>query len=94
MASNPDLSMLAEIRAAVDDEGLSPAQALHAGTVAGARALGQLDRGRLEPGGGADLVFLEPATPLANRMVLEGVLLGETRVVATMTAGACRFRRT
>ena len=60
-ASNPDLSVLAELRfVASKFAEIAPAQILELGTLAGAWALGTADEsGSLEPGKFADLVVVE-----------------------------------
>ncbi len=86
-ASNPDLSVLAELQAAVAFEGLSPLEALHAATAGGAAALGRPHAGQLRAGAPADLVMLDPGRPPPNRTAAEAVLLGDTRVAGAMIAG-------
>jgi guanine deaminase len=70
----------------------SPAELLHRGTAAGARALALEDvTGRIEPGLSADLVLLEPPPGAAGdplERFAQCVFLGpETNVVATMVQG-------
>jgi imidazolonepropionase len=58
------LTMPFVIALAVLELGMSPAAALRAGTLGGARALGLDDRGHLKPGAIGDLVVLEADTHL------------------------------
>jgi imidazolonepropionase len=70
------------IALAVREMGLSPAEALAAATLGGARALGRDDVGHLRPGAAADLVVLEapsylhlayrPGVPLVRETFLRG----------------------
>jgi imidazolonepropionase len=74
------------IALAVREMGLSPAEALAAATVGGARALGRDDVGHLRPGAAADLVVLEapsylhlayrPGVPLVRETFLRGRTAG------------------
>lgn len=57
--SAPCWSMPFVIALAVRKLGLTPAEAIHAATAAGADLLGLADRGRIEPGMRADLVVLD-----------------------------------
>jgi imidazolonepropionase len=59
------LTMPFVIALAVLEMGMSPAAALRAATLGGARALGLRDRGRLSPGAMGDLVVLDAETHLA-----------------------------
>jgi imidazolonepropionase len=74
------------IALAVREMGLSPAEALAAATLGGARALGRDDVGHLRPGASADLVVLEapsylhlayrPGVPLVRETFLRGRTAG------------------
>lgn len=61
--SAPCYSMPFVIQLAVRKLGLSPAEAIHAATAAGADLLGQADRGRIEAGQRADLIVLDCTDP-------------------------------
>jgi imidazolonepropionase-like amidohydrolase len=62
-----------EFRLLVEWAGMTPMQAIHSATVAGAENLGQADAlGTLEPGKHADLIAV-PADPLEDVTVLENV---------------------
>jgi aminodeoxyfutalosine deaminase len=86
LASNPDLSVLAECRTLVDAGLTSPAAALTMATLHGAWAL-MLDHqcGSLTIGRPADLAILHPATPHADPFT--AALAPDTRLVATLRAG-------
>jgi len=65
LATNPDLSLLGELRHLVKQHpAVSPEQALHLGTLSGARALGLADRlGSIEPGKDASLAVARLPNP-------------------------------
>lgn len=87
-ASNPDLSVLAEMRfLAATFPDVPPAEVLRMGTLSGAAALGRSDQcGSLEPGKAADLaaIRLDAADKLTP---YEQVLHGVGDVLATIAAG-------
>ena len=74
------------IALAVREMGMSPAEALAAATLGGARALDRSDVGHLRPGAAADLVVLEapsylhlayrPGVPLVRETFLRGRTTG------------------
>lgn len=68
LASNLSLSVLREMRLVCESyPGVSPLQALHMGTVAGAEALGIAERyGSLAPGKSASLVGVRPREPVGE----------------------------
>ncbi|MDQ3738242.1 MAG: imidazolonepropionase [Actinomycetota bacterium] len=84
---NPGTSPLASLRLAANQAcvtfGLTVPEAMHAVTSVAARALGLVDRGRLEPGLRADLaiwdvehpaeLIYEPLTPRLHERVVEGL---------------------
>jgi len=86
-ASNPDLSLLAEMRfVARRYPGLSRATILQLGTLSGAKALGLREIGRLEPGACADLAVVAiPDDATADPYEL--LLAGDLPVVATWFRG-------
>jgi len=69
--------------------GMTPAEALRAGTIGSATAIGRgVDFGSLEPGKYADLVILErnPLTDIANTLAIAAVMEGgRLRDGATLT---------
>lgn len=90
-ASNPDLSLLAELRfVAATFPGVDPAAILRLGTLGGARALGdERQTGSLEPGKRADLVVVSLADAPANNPY-EAILRSRAPVTAVMTDGRWR----
>jgi cytosine/adenosine deaminase-related metal-dependent hydrolase len=86
-ASNPDLSLLAEMRYVAGSGQVSPATALRLGTIHGAKSLG-LDRhvGSLSPGKQADLCVVElPESDAADPHDL--VMFDTARVFRVMKLG-------
>jgi len=61
--SAPCYSMPFVVQLAVRKLGLTPAEAIHAATAAGAELLKLTDRGRIEPGQRADLIVLDCTDP-------------------------------
>src|SRR5205807_5346280 len=95
-ASNPDLSLLGEMRhlARATDSypgEVSWATILHLGTLGGAKALGQADQvGTLAPGKLADLCAVElPSSDATDPH--EVLLLSEGPVIATWKSGRLMF---
>ena len=80
--SAPCFSMPFVIQLAVRKLGLTPAEAIHAATAAGAELLDLHDRGRIAPGLRADLVLLEATDPRALAWECGG-----NPVARVMTAG-------
>lgn len=72
-----------ELELLVTRAGLSPLAALHAATLAPARALGiEAGRGSIEVGKSADLVILtaDPSTDIRNTRAIEAVYQGGKRI--------------
>ena len=89
-ASNPDLSVLAEMREVAQRHSyLTPDAILRMGTLAGAEALGLADVGAIRPGAHADLVTV----PLPNKgrgrpdELLARLLVGEEQVDTVWLGG-------
>ncbi len=75
---NPGLGFHWEMQAHVMG-GMTPAEAIHAGTIGSAATIGrEADLGSLEPGKLADLVILtrNPLEDIANTLAIEAVMLG------------------
>ena len=80
--SAPCWSMPFVVALAVRKLGLTPTEAMHASTAAGAELLGLADRGKIEPGMRADLVVLDHAD--ARNLAFE---FGGNPVARVMVAG-------
>jgi cytosine/adenosine deaminase-related metal-dependent hydrolase len=86
-ASNPDLSLLAEMRCVVEQHGVEPAAALRLGTLEGARALGIDDQqGSLTAGKLANLAVVQ-VDQQQNAEPHASLLAPTARVVATWIRG-------
>jgi cytosine/adenosine deaminase-related metal-dependent hydrolase len=86
LASNPDLSVLAECQALVEGGGVSPREALTMATRLGAWALAFERRcGMLAPGRFADLAILRPSSRQADPS--EAAIDPATQMIATLRRG-------
>ncbi|TWT40268.1 amidohydrolase family protein [Botrimarina hoheduenensis] len=93
LASNPDLSILGEMReVAARHPQVDPVEILRMGTLAGAQALGLTDVGAIRPGAHADLVSVPFPTGVEGRPAeLFGRLLAEEIDVDTVWLGGQRM---
>lgn len=99
LASNVSLSVLREMRLLREaHQAISPAQALHMGTMAGAEALGIADRyGSLAAGKSASFVAVRPAVPVGEATTPDeaaaALLAKNSTVELVIAAGSVCFDR-
>ena len=88
--SGGDVNLWQDVVCAVEDYGWSPAEAVRAATLGGARVFGVgRERGAFAPGRRADIL----AMPLERGQDLWDRVLADPRPAAVWLAGALRFRR-